>query len=406
MNAPERAGDVIVHPVLRRAEPALWIFVAFVVYGTVRIAGALADLADIASSAWALAWLLAAVYALPAFVLIYELDLYEREPVPLLLGAFAWGAFAATALSLDASGWNEVLATVAGTDAAARWGPVLVSPVIEEILKGSGVVLLVLVARSEVDDVMDGFVYGAVCGLGFAVIEDVVYFAAAFGGSLGDVAEGFAARVLASGLYGHVLYTGLIGMGIAAALGRRGEHMARRRRLAAAVVFVALGVAGHALWNSPFLSSLYPDPPLDGLDRLRLVAAVAARAAPLALVVLVAVALAHRRERRWIAGALTAAARGDAMTPEEASSLVMPGGRRRAVAVMRRRAGRNAATFLRRLQREQLTLAMLLERGDEADPAVLTQRSRCRSLRLALDAIPGAGRASVHRTTGRPTDGR
>ncbi len=38
----------------------------------------------IASPAWALAWLLVAVYALPAFVLVYELDLYERETAPLI----------------------------------------------------------------------------------------------------------------------------------------------------------------------------------------------------------------------------------------------------------------------------------------------------------------------------------
>ena len=92
------------------SEPAFWIFAAFIVYGVVRVAGSLADLSGIGSSGWALAWVLVALYALPAFVLIYELDLYEREPLSLLLGAFAWGAFAATALSLDAAGWNEALA--------------------------------------------------------------------------------------------------------------------------------------------------------------------------------------------------------------------------------------------------------------------------------------------------------
>ena len=372
------------------SEPAFWVFAVFIAYGAIRLASALLDLSGIASSGWALAWVLVALYALPAFVLVYELDLYEREPISLMLGAFAWGAFAATALSLEAAGWNEVLALAAGSDAAARWGPVLVAPLTEEFLKAAGLVLLALIARDEIDDVMDGFVYGAICGLGFAVVEDVVYFVAAFGGSVGDVAEGFAARVLASGLYGHVLYTGLIGMGVGYVVTRR-EDLGVGRRLGVASALAVLGVAGHALWNSPFLASLYPASPIEGLDRARVVLAVAVRAAPLVIVVVVAITLAHRRERRWLAGALSVAARGDAMTPEDAAILASPGGRRRAVGAMRRRAGRVAGSLLARLQREQITLAMLVDRaGAEDDPAVLAQRSRCRTLRLALDAIPGA----------------
>jgi RsiW-degrading membrane proteinase PrsW (M82 family) len=389
------ARDGVARPhhrsVLQPSEPAFWVFAAFIAYGVVRLATALLDLSGIASSGWALAWALVAVYALPAFVLVYELDLYEREPVSMMLGAFAWGAFAATALSLDAAGWNEVLALAGGADAAARWGPVLVAPLIEEFLKAAGLVLLALIARDEIDDVMDGFVYGAICGLGFAVIEDVVYFVAAFGGSVGDIAQGFAARVLASGLYGHVLYTGLVGMGIGYVVTRR-EDVALGRRLAVAAGLGALGVAGHALWNSPFLASLYPADPIDGFDRVRVAVAVAVRGAPLVFVVAVAVTLAHRRERRWLANALTVAARGDAITPEEAAILAAPGGRRRAVAAMRRRGGRAAATLLGRLHREQISLAMLVDQaGGRDDAAVVMQRSRCRSLRLALDAIPGAG---------------
>ena len=63
---------------------------------------------------------------------------------------------------------------------------------------------------------------------------------------------------------------------------------------------------------------------------------------------------------------------------------------------MRRRAGSRAATLLRRLQREQVNLAMVRSRvAFEDDPALLEQRAYCRSLRDALDAMPGAAPAAA-----------
>ena len=76
---------------------------------------------------------------------------------------------------------------------------------------------------------MDGFVYGAVCGLGFAVVEDVFYFMGVFGGQPDGVLQGFFVRVVASGLYSHVLYTGLVGMGIGYVVSRRATRPLGRR---------------------------------------------------------------------------------------------------------------------------------------------------------------------------------
>ena len=43
-----------------------------------------------------------------------------------------------------------------------------------------GVILLVAIARPELDDVLDGFVWGAMVGIGFLLVEDVLYFVRAF----------------------------------------------------------------------------------------------------------------------------------------------------------------------------------------------------------------------------------
>ena len=119
------------------------------------------------------------------------------------------------------------MARVGGPEFAARWTAALTAPFVEEILKGLGVVLIYLIAPDEFDDMMDGFVYGAVCGLGFAVVEDVFYFMGVFGGHPSGVLQGFFVRVVSSGLYSHVLYTGLVGMGIGYFVSRRDPPSAR-----------------------------------------------------------------------------------------------------------------------------------------------------------------------------------
>ena len=147
-----------------------------------------------------------------------------------MIGALLWGAVAATTLAGFANdGWGLVVARVGGPEFAARWTAALTAPFVEEILKGLGVVLIYLIAPDEFDDMMDGFVYGAVCGLGFAVVEDVFYFMGVFGGHPNGVLQGFFVRVVASGLYSHVLYSGLVGMGIGYFVSRRQRRAARRR---------------------------------------------------------------------------------------------------------------------------------------------------------------------------------
>lgn len=370
-------------------QPAFWAFVAFLSYGAVRMVGVLSRLSEVSRSGWALSWLLLLLYAAPVFVLIYRFDLYEHEPLSLVFGAFAWGALAATALSIDATGWNQVVASVFGTDFAARWGAAITAPLVEEILKGAGVVLLYLVARDEVDDVMDGFVYGALCGLGFALVEDVLYFMAAFGGTPAGVLQGFYVRVLSSGLYGHVLYTGLTGMAVGYVVSGR-DAVPIGRRLAVASGLCALAVGGHFLWNSPLLD-LMPASPVTGARWLLVPVALAVKGLPLLLLVGLAVRLARRRERRWLDGVLTAEVGLDGISKEELATLRIPKARRAAIAAMQARAGRRAAALLGRLQREQITLAMVASRvAIPGDPALVAQRDYCRSLRDALAAIPGA----------------
>ncbi|HEX3300456.1 MAG TPA: PrsW family intramembrane metalloprotease [Actinomycetota bacterium] len=374
-------------------QPAFWVFAAFLLYGVVRMVAGLGQLASVSRSGWALSWLLLLMYAAPLVLLIYYLDLYEREPVSVAIAAFLWGAFAATALALDAGGWDVVLANLTTPGFALRWGPTLTAPVIEEFLKGAGLVLLYLIVRDEVDDMMDGFVYGALCGLGFAVVEDVVYFMAGFGGTPSGVLEGFYVRVVSSGLYGHVLYTGLVGMAIGLLVTRR-DPTPMRERLPVAAGIVVLAVLGHALWNAPVLA-LAPSPPVRGAAWLLYPLDLAIKGLPLLLFVIVALRLARDRERRWLDGALAAEVGLGGVTAGELVVLRAPVRRRAAVRAMRARAGDAAGRLLGRLQREQVDLAMVASRVTASDaPELVAQRQYCVSLRAALDAMPGAAAAA------------
>ena len=373
--------------------PAFWLYTSVVALTGIVAVGEQNLFREMSPSGWALSWALVALYAGPAAVLVYVLDLYEREPIPLLLAAFVWGAVAATTLSaIGNAGWGIVVARLGGPELAARWTAALTAPFVEEILKGVGVVLIVLIARDEVDDVMDGFVYGALCGLGFAVVEDVFYFIAVFGGNVLGVLQGFFIRVIASGLYSHVLYTGLVGMAVGIVTTRRDVRPVRQR-LRFAALLAGAAVFGHFLWNSPILE-FFPSRPWQGAEWLLIPVATAVKGLPLLLFVTLALRLAHERERRWLHETLVSEIEEGAITIGELATLESPRRRRQARRELRQRAGDRAATLLGRLQREQVNLAMVRSRvAPDDDPALLRQRAVCRSLRDALEAIPGAAHA-------------
>jgi protease PrsW len=377
-------------------EPAFWLYLLLLLGTGVLALAQQRSLREMAPSGWALSWLLLLLYLVPVFAVLYLLDAYEREPLSLLVGALAWGAVAATTLAgLANHDWGAVVARVGGPDLAARWTAALTAPLVEETLKAVGVVLIYLIARSELNGLLDGFLYGAMVGLGFAVVENVFYFVGQFGGQPSGVLAGFFVRVLASGLYGHVLYTGLTGMGIAWFVTRTDQRPARRLLVAAGLCLVA--VLAHFLWNSPLLN-LFPTGDLSPVEQLLAIPlAAAVKGVPFLVLVVLLVALARRQERRWLEAAAAGELGGPALHPEELAVLERPGRRWRARRALRRRSGRRAAALLKRLQREQLSLAMLRTRlpGDDA-PDLVGQRQRIVQTRAALRAaIDQAGSRSA-----------
>lgn len=147
-------------------------------------------------------------------LLIWWLDRYEKEPLGLLGVAFLWGAVPGIVIALLA---ELVLKVPISTLPAATANTLqigLVAPVVEEVAKALALFGLFLAYRREFDDVLDGIVYGAVVGAGFALSENVLYFVDGFYDS-GAAGWGLVVflRAVVFGV-NHAFFTSITGAGL------------------------------------------------------------------------------------------------------------------------------------------------------------------------------------------------
>lgn len=375
--------------VLQFQEPAFWLFVALLALAALNVlTEQLTYLLEV-PVAWLISAGLLALYVVPVALVIYYIDLFEPEPLSVLLAAFAWGGVIAVGFAGAANNaLMQVLAKFAGPDFAQAWGAALIGPPVEETLKFLGVVTLYLIVWREVDDLIDGFVYGALIGLGFAAVENVQYFLGAVavsGDQATPVVGMFVLRVLILGTYMHVLWSAIAGIGLAYYVTQLDQP--RSKRLLWLVGPLALAMVAHAIWNSPLLASLV-DSGLAGQLAFGLI-----KGSAFFIFLAVVVLLAQRREFGWFATIMAQDTGGDVITDDEVRELRSLFSRWRARRVMRRRKGGDGVRVHRRLQSEQLRLALLLSQlddplSDARAPDVETQRNVIRVLRAQLQGVP------------------
>jgi RsiW-degrading membrane proteinase PrsW (M82 family) len=131
--------------------------------------------------------------------LFWWLDKYEKEPWGLFLAAFLYGCIPAVIMAIIVE-----LAIGGGQFFAMA----IVAPIVEELVKGFAVLLVFLIWRREFDGILDGILYGAVVGLGFAMVENFFYFLQ--GAEEGGVLVLILLRALAFGL-NHAFFTAFTG---------------------------------------------------------------------------------------------------------------------------------------------------------------------------------------------------
>jgi RsiW-degrading membrane proteinase PrsW (M82 family) len=239
---------------------------------------------------------------------VWWLDRYEKEPLWLLTLAFLWGAIPAAIFSvLVELALDTSIAAFGGETLVANLASVgLSAPLIEESAKGIALIGLVIVFHREFDGVLDGIVYGAMIGFGFAFTENLFgYFIPIL--TQEGIGPGVTNIFLRTTIFGfnHAFWTGITGAAVGYA--RLARNWAQRLLVpfagwAAAVLAHGIHNAGAFLVEQTSCLSL-------GMSLLVDWGGV--------LLLLIIAALVLRRESQWIERGLHEEVRQGALSPQE-----------------------------------------------------------------------------------------
>lgn len=198
-----------------------------------------------------------AALALPAMLIYlwlpWILDRYDPEPFWALALAVGWGA-------VVSCGFAAVINTVVGAAAAESGGKdfgeamsaCVSAPIVEEAFKGLGVFGVFYFVRREFDGVVDGIIYASFIALGFAGVENVLYYGRAATAEMlhaHQAKDALVDTVLLRGLmtpWIHPLFTSMTGIGFG--LARESEK--KWLRVVAPLLGYLIAVVLHATWNT------------------------------------------------------------------------------------------------------------------------------------------------------------
>lgn len=274
-------------------------------------------------------------------VAVRIIDRWEPEPRGLVVFALAWGAVASVALTLGV----DLVIGLLVPQVPDTLSAVVQAPIVEELAKGAGVLLVFVAARRAFDGPVDGVVYGALVGAGFAFTENILYFADSL---ITEGVESAAYTFFLRGVlspFAHVMFTAVTGyaLGRAARIGLRGSAAAPRWLLG-----IVGAIALHALWNG---SAVFAD----------FFALYTTLQVPLFVLFIVGVVLLRREEARLTRARLGDYAAAGWFSPGEVDMLATRAGRARAVAWARTLPGDRSAA-MRRFIAEATSLAAARQR--------------------------------------------
>ncbi len=192
--------------------------------------------------------MVSAVVPVPLYlVLVLWIDRYEAEPPWMLATAFFWGALVAVFFAFLINTVSGVAVTLATNSmrAGQTFGAVISAPIVEESAKAVILFIFFWWKKDEFDGVIDGIVYAALAGLGFAMTENIQYYGKAVmeagGGGLTLV---FILRG-ALAPFSHPLFTSLTGIGLGLARQTRSTAI----KWIAPPLGLMAAMSMHSIWN-------------------------------------------------------------------------------------------------------------------------------------------------------------
>ncbi|WP_058234417.1 PrsW family intramembrane metalloprotease [Devriesea agamarum] len=180
-------------------------------------------------------------------------NFWHPQPIVLTILAILWGAVptAGIAILLETVLDLIVFTLTNSPELAHQFSMALSAPVIEEVLKGLGLLALLLAARKNFNGPLDGLVFGALIGGGFAFIENIQYYISGYE-EYGAIGGGVLILMRGVGsIFLHPLFTSLTGLIMGAATRAWGT-------VAGALIFFGAvwpAIVLHFGWNLAALTS-------------------------------------------------------------------------------------------------------------------------------------------------------
>tara|TARA_B100001029_G_scaffold178294_1_gene184738 strand:+ start:1018 stop:2025 length:1008 start_codon:yes stop_codon:yes gene_type:complete len=197
-----------------------------------------------------IAFALAAVLSFgPAYLYLKSIrnsEATDREPWSALQTVFIWGAVSGVFYALILNSLGGALVYVySGNSENLSFvlTAIVVAPIVEEFVKPL-VLFRNASVKGEIDEVEDGLVYGAACGLGFGATENILY-----GLSVGAVSGGFLGIIIivtlrtVSSILLHLTASSFTGYGIS-------QYLVKGAPFSVVVKYYILAVLIHAAWNA------------------------------------------------------------------------------------------------------------------------------------------------------------
>lgn len=338
-------------------------------------------IAGLGVDAFALGGIMALIPLAIVFFGVRWIDKWEPEPRGIIVFAFLWGAGVSVLIALLVGAEiDNVINALGGPGPGYEFfGAAIQAPIVEEVGKGFGLLLIFWFARRHFDGPVDGLVYAAWVAGGFAFTENILYFGSQLvesGGVDAATFEIFLIRGLMSP-FAHVMFTACTGFALGLAAHRTGSF--------GAIGFWLLGLIPamllHALWNGSlfFVSDFFGYYALVQF--------------PLFVLAVWLVFYLRRREARITHDRLAEYAAAGWLAPDEVDALATGAGRRQAMSWAR---SHGKAREMRHYIREATRLAFARQRiisGRGRDRAILDESTHLTTLVEARRALAGSAPA-------------